>query len=38
MDDVMLEVERLWPPFFGGGRMCTQVLTDGAQLYCDTTC
>ncbi|XP_065883402.1 putative cytochrome P450 120 [Dysidea avara] len=24
LDDVMLEVERLWPPFFGGGRMCTE--------------
>lgn len=24
-EHVMLEVERLWPPFFGGARVCTEV-------------
>ena len=25
LEDVLLEVQRLWPPFFGGRRICTQV-------------
>ena len=25
LDHIILEVERLWPPFFGGRRMCTKV-------------
>ena len=24
-EEVILEVERLWPPFFGGSRVCTEV-------------
>ena len=24
-DDVILEVQRLWPPFFGGRRICVEV-------------
>ena len=26
-EDVLLEVQRLWPPFFGGARVCTEVST-----------
>lgn len=25
-EHVILEVERLWPPFFGGARVCTEVV------------
>ena len=25
LEHIILEVERLWPPFFGGRRLCTQV-------------
>ncbi len=25
LEHIILEVERLWPPFFGGRRVCTQV-------------
>ena len=24
-DDIILEVQRLWPPFFGGRRICVEV-------------
>ena len=24
-DDIILEVQRLWPPFFGGRRVCIEV-------------
>ena len=24
-DDIILEVQRLWPPFLGGRRVCTEV-------------
>ena len=24
-EEVMLEVQRLWPPFFGGARVCNEV-------------
>ncbi len=27
LEHIILEVERLWPPFFGGRRVCTEVRT-----------
>ena len=28
LDDIVLEAQRLWPPFLGGRRVCTQVSHD----------
>ena len=25
LEHIILEVQRLWPPFFGGRRLCTEV-------------
>ena len=30
-DDIILEVQRLWPPFFGGRRVCVEVCVN---VYC----
>ena len=34
LDDVILEVQRLYPPFMGGRRVCTEVKYDVTSVIC----